>query len=110
MSNRLNIAVHETKKREDLDYFDKVKGIEAEAKEIIDRLGLKNVYIYSDGIEDNDGRFLILPGEKEFVGCVYPNDTTAHRDYDVIFKYTDYKDLKNLINVWLRARPFNWND
>lgn len=84
--------------------------VKAESQEIIDHLGLKDVSIYVDGIEDNKGRFLILPGEKEFVGCVYPNDKTAHRDYDVIFKYTDYKDLKNIMDVWLRARPYNWKD
>ena len=68
--------------------------------------------INGDEIYDDKGRFLIATNDrdKEFVGCIYPNDKTAHRDYDVIFKYKDYKDLKNLLDVWLRAKPFNWND
>jgi hypothetical protein len=84
----------------------------------VDALGLKDVEILTNKalddkegtVVDNKGRFLIFPTEKEFVGCIYPNeDVTSNRDYDVIFKYTDYKDLKNILNVWLRAKPFNWN-
>lgn len=83
--------------------------IREEAKNIIKALGLKNVHVYVDGIEENDGHYLIMPAEKLFVGCVYPDGNTARRDYDIDIKYTDYNDLKNIVDVWNRARPYNYN-
>lgn len=84
-----------------------------ESLEIIEYLGIENeCFFIPDGIQDKKGRYLIhcLNGENEFCGLVYPDEKTPRCDYDVIFKWDSLQDLKNIFNVWKRAKIFCWGN